>query len=98
MTEEGRCPYKNWLNSLEKQTQAVVHDYIDRVLHGGSQKNVKALSDGVWEIKIQHRHGALRVYFAKINGILLLLGGGKKRQDADIARAKRYWRSYVRQK
>ena len=56
MTEEGRCPYKNWLNGLEKQTQAVVHDYIDRVLHDGSRKNVKALGDGVWEIKIQHRH------------------------------------------
>ena len=95
--ENGRCPFEDWVDKLERRSQIAVYDYIDRVACGGSRKNVKSLGDGVWEIKINYKHGTMRVYFGKVNGLIVLLGGSKRDQSADIERAKDYWRSYDEQ-
>ena len=41
-----------------------------------------------------------RIYFGKDGDrlVILLAGGAKKRQDADIAAAKGHWRDYKRRK
>ena len=84
---------------IDENSRAIANDYIDRVNRGGSRKNVKSLSDGVWRIAINYSHGVMRVYFGKINGLLVLLGGSKhKRQSADIKKAKGYWRNYCEKK
>ena len=59
------------------------------------KKHIKSLGDGVFEIKIPHGPG-LRVYFAEIENVimLLLLGGDKSTQTRDIKKAKEYWRQY----
>lgn len=96
VTEAGQEPFKDWFNSLEAKSRQVVNRYIDRVAHGGSRKNVASLGEGIWEIKIGYK--AMRVYFGKINGLLILLGGGKGRQGDDIEQARYYWRCYGEQK
>jgi putative addiction module killer protein len=55
----------------------------------------KALQDGVSELRIKWGPG-YRVYFAMIGRtrVLLLCGGTKRSQSADIKRAKRYWADY----
>ena len=62
---------------------------------GGSKKSIKALKDGIFEIKITYGPG-FRVYFAKDGDelIILLIGGDKKTQIRDIDKAKKLWRSY----
>lgn len=57
----------------------------------------KPLSDGVWELKIDHGPG-YRVYYAQAGRrvLLLLVGGNKRRQQADIATAVRYWLDWQR--
>ena len=91
----GDVPFLEWADNLSEEKQQVVHSYIWRVVRGGSRKNVRYLDDNVWEIKIPYKHGAMRVYFGKTNGMIVLLGGNKSEQKADIKRAKRYWRNYV---
>ena len=78
ITETGESPFLKWLNKLSKFTRAIVVTYIDRVAKGGSLKNIKAVKDGVFEIKIFHNSG-LRVYFAEDQDltVLLLIGGDK---------------------
>ena len=55
----------------------------------------KPLSDGVWELKIDHGPG-YRVYYAQAGRrvLLLLVGGDKRRQQADIATAVGYWQDW----
>ena len=61
----------------------------------GGKKNIRALGDGVFEIKIKFGAG-LRVYFAEEGKTILLLlaGGDKSTQKSDIKRAKKYWTEY----
>lgn len=94
--ENGREPYSEWIESLDLRTQARIFAYVDRVAAGGGKKNVKALGDGVFEIKIDFGPG-YRVYFGDDGPtiILLLIGGDKKTQNKDIETAKQYWRKYV---
>jgi putative addiction module killer protein len=91
----GHSPFKDWLKRLDNLSRAIVIRFIQRVATGGAKKSVKALRDGIFEIKITYGPG-YRVYFAEDGDkvILLLIAGDKKTQARDIQKAKEYWRSY----
>jgi len=93
--ENGSSPFKDWLKRLDNLSRAIVVRFIQRVATGGAKKSVKALKDGIFEIKITHGPG-YRVYFAEDGDeiIVLLIGGDKKTQGRDIEKAKEYWRNY----
>ena len=65
----------------------------------GNFSNVKSVGAGVHEYRIDFGPG-YRIYFGKDGDrlVILLAGGTKKRQDADIAAAKGHWRDYKRRK
>ena len=96
IADSGKSPFYEWFNRLDQKSQVAVMRFINRVVLGGSRKNVKSLGDGVWEIKVTYK--AMRVYFGKTNGLLVLLGGGKSKQSEDIEQAKYYWRCYAEAK
>ena len=83
------------MNSLNQQVQAIVIRYIQRVAQGGAKKSVRALKEGLFEIKISYGPG-YRIYFAEEGNtiIILLIGGEKKTQSRDIKKAKDYWSNY----
>lgn len=66
-------------------------------LEAGNFKAAKAIGDGVFETSI-HAGPGLRVYFGRRGTeLVILLGGGtKRRQQADIDRAKADWLEYQR--
>ena len=99
ITSSGEKPFIKWLEKLDKKTRAIVTNYVYRLTDGGTTKNLKALKDGVYEVKIFYGP-RLRVYFAKNREkiILLLLSSDKKSQSSDIQKAKEYWRNYVQKK
>ncbi len=92
-------PFLEWVNTLDSLSELIVDRMILRVAEDGAKKSVKALKDGIYEIKIHHG-GGLRIYFGILDkDTLLILGGGSKRsQTKDIANAKKYWRLYGQQK
>jgi len=65
----------------------------------GNFSNVKGIGAGIYEYRIDFGPG-YRIYFAKDGNLLVILlaGGTKKRQNADIAAAKEYWQDYKRRK
>ena len=93
-----RSPFEDWFNKLDSSVQAIVVRIIQRVGTGGAQKSIKALKNGIFEIKIPQGPG-YRVYFAEDqkNIIILLTGGNKQTQRRDIDKAKKYWREYEKQ-
>jgi putative addiction module killer protein len=58
----------------------------------GNFGDVKPVGEGVWEARIDWGPG-YRIYYAQAGQslILLLLGGDKRKQQADIEKAHLYW-------
>jgi len=93
-TEDGRSPFADWFNELD----AVAADRVDRYLRrleAGNFGSAKALRDGVFELRMDFGPG-YRVYYGREGRtIIILLGGGtKRRQAADIAAAVERWHRY----
>jgi putative addiction module killer protein len=90
--ENGHSPYVEWFGGLEKVTAARVSTYIRR-LAAGNFGAAKALQEGVFELRMDFGPG-YRVYYGREGRtIIILLGGGsKRRQNADIAAAVQRWR------
>ena len=98
-TIEGRFPYREWIASIDDTaSRATVLARVDR-LASGAFGDWKAVGDGVCELRV-HRGPGYRVYFGRDgNAVVILLCGGQKRsQDADIRLAKRYWSDYEARK
>lgn len=97
VTTEGKDVFGEWLSGLsDKRAAAKVAVRINR-LAAGNFGECKALREGVWELKIDYGPG-YRVYYAKSGKtcVLLLCGGDKRKQAADINRAIEYWQDYQR--
>lgn len=80
--------FEAWFVGLrDRMARLRIQVRIDR-MRGGNPGDVKPARDGVQELRIDHGPG-YRVYFIKTGPVVVvLLGGGDKRtQDADIARA-----------
>lgn len=88
--------FESWLLGLrDRMARLRIQVRIDR-LQLGHLGDVKPIREGVSELRIDHGPG-YRVYFIKTGPVVIvLLGGGDKRtQDADIARAvalARHWK------
>lgn len=93
-TGDGGSPFADWFNELDAVTAARVDRYVRR-LAAGNFGAAKSLRHGVFELRLDFGPG-YRVYYAREGRtIILLLGGGsKRRQDADIAAAVARWKRY----
>lgn len=97
-TEEGGCPFAGWFNGLDSRAALKVRAAIAR-LEAGNFGDVKAVGIGVSERRIDWGPG-YRVYFGRegLRLIVLLAGGTKRRQAADIQQAKAFWLDYKERK
>ena len=95
---DGECPYLKWFDGLNAQAAAKVAIAVTRMALG-NLSNVKSIGAGVYERVIDFGPG-YRVYFGKDGKrLVILLGGGtKKRQQADIGGAQILWKNYKQRK
>ncbi|MBI2928199.1 MAG: type II toxin-antitoxin system RelE/ParE family toxin [Verrucomicrobia bacterium] len=93
-TEAGRSPFAEWFDDLDPVTAARVDRYIRR-LECGNFGGAKVLRGGVSELRLDFGPG-YRLYFGRDGKTLIILlgGGSKRRQDADIAAAIARWQRY----
>ena len=93
--EDGSVPFAQWLSSLrDLQAEVAVRRRIDRFI-AGNPGTTSSLRAGVNELKVDVGPG-YRVYFARhgTTVVLLLCGGNKGTQEADIAKAIGYWEDW----
>jgi putative addiction module killer protein len=90
----GRNPFNRWFEKLDGGTRARIAVSLDR-LERGSFSATKGVGVGVFELRLDFGPG-YRIYFGKDGErIVILLGGGtKKRQQADIDAAHTLWQEY----
>jgi putative addiction module killer protein len=87
--EDGSNPFRSWFDDLDPQAAAKVATAILR-LELGNISNVKWIGGGLGQYRIDWGPG-YRLYLTGDGDdlIILLLGGTKKRQQADIERGGR---------
>lgn len=96
-TGDGKEPVTEWLLSLrDKQAQAKVRLRLKR-LEAGIFGDCEPVGEGVLELR-EHLGAGYRVYFGRHGQmvVILLCGGTKKSQAADIKAAKEYWADWKR--
>lgn len=95
VTPAGKDVVGRWLADLpDVRARAKVVARLTR-LAVGNFGDCRYLRAGVWELRIDWGPG-YRVYYARSGQdcILLLCGGDKRRQAADIKRAVAFWAEY----
>jgi len=96
--DNGHSPFAEWFDELDAVTAARVDRYVRR-LEVGNFGAAKSLRGGVFELRLDFGPGYRVYYGLEGQTIIILLGGGsKRRQDADIAAAVERWQRYKQTK
>ncbi len=88
----GKIPFDEWLNKLDKSKQAKIFVRLERLKNGlyGKYKNLK---NKISELKFETGE---RIYFYEEKDVIILLltAGNKQRQSNDIKQAEIYLKDY----
>ena len=94
---EGKVPVSDWLGSLRDQRARAQIEIRVRRMAIGNFGDCKPVGDGVLELRVDVGAG-YRLYCGRHGQtlVILLCGGDKTSQPADIKRAKDYWLDWKR--
>lgn len=94
-TAKGKRPFSEWFEEQEEKMRFRIEVRLKRV-EKGLFGDHHGEGSGVWALIFDDGPG-YRVYYALTGDqkvVLLLSGGGKKRQNKDIQQAISYWEDY----
>lgn len=96
--EDGSCPFADWFDRLDAEAALKVRTAVAR-MELGNMGDAQVVGGGVLERRINWGPG-YRVYFGRDGDqlVILLTGGTKRRQRADIETATQYWTDYRNRK
>lgn len=96
-TEEGRTPVSDWLRGLRDARARAQMEIRLRRLAAGNFGDCKPVGAGVLELRVDVGAG-YRLYCGRHGQalVVLLCGGNKGSQAADIQRAKEFWADWKR--
>ena len=94
---DGSEPFTEWLNSLRDKLAAARVRVRIRQVEAGNFGDCESVGEGVIELRI-HLGPGYRAYLGRHgkSAALLLCGGDKHTQVADIRRAKKFWSEWKR--
>lgn len=98
-TSEGKIPLDEWLASLrDRRARSRINIRIDR-LTLGLFGDWKPVGEGVCELRVDVGAG-YRIYYGRHGQelVILLCGGDKSSQQADIKQAIQYWKDFKAEK
>lgn len=97
VTGDGKDVFLDWLKRVRDPVAKVqIVKRVSRVEQGNFGDH-RFCRDGVWELRIDVGAG-YRVYYARAGSriVLLLAGGDKRTQNADIGHAVEFWQDWQR--
>jgi putative addiction module killer protein len=95
ITRDAKDLYVQWHSKLRDIKARIAVDRRVNRMELGNFGDHKFCRDGVWELRVDVGPGH-RVYYSIADRkiILLLCGGDKRTQDADISKACSYWQDW----
>lgn len=107
-TEDGDCPFQEWLTSLPPKDAAKLLQLIKKVQEQGipvalKMQWVKKLDNDIWELRSQLANNIQRaLYFQKIGNIYIITHGFTKKTQKtpprEIERAREIMKLYQQEK
>ena len=95
-TADGKCPYIDWLDSLDTSIQLRVIKRLDKLKEGlyGDHKSLK--KSKLSELRIDFGKG-YRIYYYDLETtvVLFLAGSEKKDQKKVVQQANKYFEDYI---
>lgn len=84
----GKSPFKDWINSLDKVTKSRIQSRLTRLLENNFG-DCKKIDNEISELRFKFGAG-YRIYYTEIENTIILLinGGDKSTQSKDITKAK----------
>lgn len=97
ITDDGRDVFADWRAQVKDGKAKIAIDRRIYRVELGNFGDHKPCQEGVWELRIDVGPG-YRIYYAQagLTVILLLCGGIKRSQKADILKACEYWSDWQR--
>ena len=97
LTPHKKDIYFDWLRKLRDMSAKIAITRRVNRMELGNFGDHKFCRQGVWELRVDVGAG-FRVYYAVAGSeiIMLLCGGDKRTQEADIDRACEYWQDWQR--
>jgi putative addiction module killer protein len=94
LTADGQDPFGTWIKNLrDKQGQGRIRVRLNRVIAGNFGDH-RPVGEGVQELVFDFGPG-YRIYYGEDgDDVILLEGGDKSNQSADILNARERWRDY----
>lgn len=95
VSHDDKAPFETWLRKLkDRDARARIQSRIAR-LRLGNLGDCKSVGGSIYELRVDYGPG-YRVYFAQVESkiILLLCAGDKRTQQADIKKARQYWKDF----
>jgi putative addiction module killer protein len=91
----GKSPFRDWITRrVDGNVRARIYARIRRISEFGNYGDCNPVGQGVYELKFDTGPG-YRVYFGIDGSQMILLGGGDKdTQAADIRKSKECWEDY----
>jgi len=96
--DRDHCPFREWICALKDGRAIAAIDARIARLRAGNFGDFKPIGEGASESRINLGPGYRIYYGVDGNDIILLNGGDKGSQTADIGNALSYWRSYKQRK
>ncbi len=94
---DGKIPFEDWMAKMKRKDPDTVFRILVRVNRAIKRNfgDYRYLREGVWEMRVDSGPG-YRIYFAVEHRqvLLLLIGGDKKSQKADVKLAVDYWKDH----
>ena len=85
---DEKCPFIEWISSLDKVTKSRVQSRLTRLLENNFGDHKKIDSE-ISELRLKFGSG-YRIYYTEIDNVIVLLinGGDKSTQNKDIKKAR----------
>ena len=96
VTQDGKCPYISWRNSLSKEFQVRIFKRINRMQDGNYGDCKRLQNSQLSEIRLDFGKG-YRIYFKELDDVIILIlaGSDKSNQKSVIKQADEYLKEYL---
>ena len=95
-TVDGKCPYDEWLGSLDIKTKAIIDNRIERLADGLYGDHKKLSNSSLSELRFFIGKG-YRVYYKDLTNVVIIIvaGSEKDNQKRTIKQAEKYFNDFL---
>lgn len=95
-TVVGRCPFDEWVNSLDNKNKSIIDNRIERLMDGLYGDHKKLSNSLLSELRFFVGKG-YRVYYKDLTNVVIIIvaGSDKGNQDRVIKQAEKYLKDFI---